>query len=280
MRSLALIAMYLLMSSVTADAANVLQSIQQNGKIKIGYRTDAPPFSFKNEIGEPAGYTVNLCRAVAAIIGKRLKRSISITYVPVTAKNRFEAVRRGRVDLLCGATTETLSRRELVQFSVATFVTGASVIYRADGPSSFRALVGRKIGVVSGTTTEKDLAGTLKQLKIRAQVVQYRNHEDGLQALKSGQADAYFGDRAILSGLLRQSPNSLVGLKLSEHHFSMEPYALAMPLGSNRFRNEVDWALSKIYKSGGLMKIFRNSFGNAEPSNFMKALVVINALSD
>ena len=264
----------------TADAANVLQSIQQNGKIKIGYRTDAPPFSFKNEIGEPAGYTVNLCRAVAAIIGKRLKRSISITYVPVTAKNRFEAVRKGRVDLLCGATTETLSRRELVQFSVATFVTGASVIYRADGPSSFRALVGRKIGVVSGTTTEKDLASTLKQLKIRAQVVQYRNHEDGLQALKSGQADAYFGDRAILSGLLQKSPSSLVGLKLSEHFFSMEPYALAMPLGSNRFRNEVDWALSKIYKSGGLMKIFRNSFGNAEPSNFMKALVVINALSD
>jgi polar amino acid transport system substrate-binding protein/glutamate/aspartate transport system substrate-binding protein len=272
--------MYLLMSSVTADAANVLQSIQQNGKIKIGYRTDAPPFSFKNEIGEPAGYTVNLCRAVAAIIGKRLKRSISITYVPVTAKNRFEAVRKGRVDLLCGATTETLSRRELVQFSVATFVTGASVIYRADGPSSFRALVGRKIGVVSGTTTEKDLASTLKQLKITAQVVQYRNHDDGLQALKSGQADAYFGDRAILSGLLRKSPNSLIGLKLSEHFFSMEPYALAMPLGSNRFRNEVDWALSKIYKSGGLMKIFRNSFGNAEPSNFMKALVVINALSD
>ena len=71
-----------------------------------------------------------------------------------------------------------------------------------------------------------------------------------------------------------------MGLKLSERHFSVEPYALAMPLGSNRFRDEVDWALSKIYKTGGLMKIFRRSFGNAKPSNFMKALVVINALSD
>ncbi len=280
MRRLALIAMFSILNSVAADAADVLQSIQQSGKIKIGYRTDAPPFSYKNEIGEPSGYTVNLCRAVSAIIGKRLKRSISITYVPVTAKNRFEAVRKGRVDLLCGATTETLSRRKLVQFSVATFVTGASVIYRADGPSSFRALVGHKIGVISGTTTEKDLAGTLKKLKIKAQIVRYRDHDEGLKALKSGQADAYFGDRAILLGLLRRSPNSLVGLKLSERHFSVEPYALALPLGSNRFRNEVDWALSKIYKSGGLMKIFRNSFGNAEPSGIMKALIVINALSD
>ena len=100
MRRLALIAMFSILYSVAADAADVLRSIEQSGKIKIGYRTDAPPFSYKNEIGEPAGYTVNLCRAVAAIIGKRLKRSISITYAPVTAKNRFEAIRKGRVDLL------------------------------------------------------------------------------------------------------------------------------------------------------------------------------------
>ena len=280
MRRLPLIVMVLSLFPVAADAADVLQSIQQNGKIKIGYRTDAPPFSFKNEIGEATGYTVDLCRAVAGIIGKRLKRSISITYVPVTAKNRFEAVRKGRVDLLCGATTETLSRRRLVEFSVATFVTGASVIYRADGPSSFRALAGRKIGVIGGTTTEKDLAATLKQLKIEAQVVRYRDHEVGLMALKSGKVDAYFGDRAILLGLLRKSSSSLAELKLSGRHFSIEPYALAMPLGSIRFRNEVDRALSRIYKSGRLVKIFRNSFGNAEPNDFMKALVVINALSD
>jgi ABC-type amino acid transport substrate-binding protein len=280
MRKFVLIVMFSILTPLTADAASVLESIKQNGIIKIGYRTNTPPFSYKNEIGEAAGFTVNLCRSVAAIIGTRFKRSISITYVPVTAKNRFDAVRARKVDLLCGATTETLSRRKLVQFSVATYVTGASVIYRSDGPSNFRDLVGHKIGVVSGTTTERDLASTLKQLKIKAHVVRYRNHENGLQALKLGQADAYFGDRAILTGLLKKTSNASVGLTLSNHHFSVEPYALAMPLGSNRFRDEVDRALSKIYKSGGLMKIFRNSFGNAEPSNFMKALVVINALSD
>ena len=53
-----------------------------------------------------------------------------------------------------------------------------------------------------------------------------------------------------------------------------------MPLGADRFRDEIDRALSYIYKSGGLKKIFRNAFGNAEPSDFMKALVIINALSE
>jgi hypothetical protein len=54
--SFGIIATFSILSSVTADAAGVLQSIRQNGIIKIGYRRDASPFSFKNEIGEPAGH--------------------------------------------------------------------------------------------------------------------------------------------------------------------------------------------------------------------------------
>lgn len=280
MRRLAPILILSLLAPVTAEAANVLQSVQQSGKIKIGYRTDAPPFSYKNEIGEPAGYTVDLCRSVSAIIGKRLNRSISLTYVPVTAKNRFQAVQSGKVDLLCGATTETISRRKLVQFSVSTFVTGAGVIYRANGPKDFKALAGRVIGVTRGTTTEKDLAATLQKLSINAQVLGVRNHDEGLTALQSGQVDAYFGDRAILMSLLRKSTNSLQSLTLSARHFSIETYALAMPRGNDAFRDQVDWALSYIYKSGGFKKLFQNSFGNAQPSDFLKALIVINALSD
>ena len=280
MRRLAILALFSIFCSPGFAAGDVLQSLQQSGKLKIGYRTDAPPFSYRNEIGEPAGYTVNLCRAVAAIIGKHLKRPVSLAYVPVTAEDRFDAVRSGKIDLLCGATTETLSRRKLVAFSVATFVTGASVIYHSDGPGTFKELAGRKIGVTAGTTTEKDLMATLQKLSIDAQVVRFSNHDAGLKGLKTREADAYFGDRTILAALLRNAPDHSAGLVLSDRHFSVEPYALAMPLGSDRFRDEVDRALSHVYRSGEVVAIYRNSFGNAEPSNFVKALIVINALAD
>lgn len=280
MKRLALVLILAVLPTAAASAADVLQSLRDGGKLRIGYRTEAPPFSYRNEIGEPAGYTVDLCRAVAAVLGKRLQRRLSLVYVPVTAKNRFDAVRSGKIDLLCGATTETLSRRRLVQFSVSTFVTGASVIYRRDGPDSFDALAGRPIGVTAGTTTERDLMDTLRKLSIRAEVVHVRDHAAGLEALRSGMIDAYFGDRAILMALMSKAKESLVPLRISDRHFSVEPYALAMPLGNDRFRDEVDWALSYIYKSGEFRKIFRNTFGDTEPSDFMKVLVVINALSE
>jgi ABC-type amino acid transport substrate-binding protein len=77
---------------------------------------------------------------------------LKIAYVPVTASNRFEAIETGKADLLCEPTTDTLSRRERVDFSITTFIDGASLLVRGDGPSAFNDLAGKKVGVLAGTT--------------------------------------------------------------------------------------------------------------------------------
>ena len=54
-----------------AASAGVLDRISQDKTIRIAYREDAPPFSYKDKIGEPVGFMVDLCRAVA----KKLARA-------------------------------------------------------------------------------------------------------------------------------------------------------------------------------------------------------------
>ena len=163
----AVIAFAMLTLSISSAVAETLDRLRDTGVIKIGYRNDAPPFSFANSVNEPAGYTVALCREVAARIKEQLKLpKLTIEYVPVGAEDRFKAVADGKIDLLCGATTATLARREIVDFSLPVFVDGASVLLRAVGPKTFGDLEGRKIGVRAGTTTEEALANTVKDLKI------------------------------------------------------------------------------------------------------------------
>ena len=58
---------------------------------------------------------------------------MKVEYVKVTTEERFDAIKDGRIDLLCEATTITLSRREQVSFSSPVFVTGAAVLFRSDG---------------------------------------------------------------------------------------------------------------------------------------------------
>jgi ABC-type amino acid transport substrate-binding protein len=260
--------------------AGTLVSVRDTGVFKIGYRTDAAPYSYKNPLGEAAGYSVDLCRAIAVEVKKTLKlNEISIKYVPVTAENRFKAVQDGRIDILCGATTATLSRRELVDFSLGTFIDGASVMLLADGPGGFEDLTGKSVGVRGGTTTEQGLRETLKELAVDAKVVPVKSHDDGLKRLEKGDVSAYFADRGILLYLAAGSSDP-ENLRVVEDYYSFEPYALATRLGDEKFRLLVDRTLSRLYRSGRIVPIFRNSFGNAEPSDVLRSLYIINGLPE
>jgi polar amino acid transport system substrate-binding protein/glutamate/aspartate transport system substrate-binding protein len=179
--------------------AQTLERIRDTGTFKLGYREDAAPFSFRNTLGEPAGFSVELCRLVAAEARAALGLDeIAIEYVAVGTEDRFQAVQDRRIDILCGATTVTLSRRELVDFSLVTFVDGAAVLLRADGPEDLLGLAGQRIGVREATTTEQALRETLAEVGLDAEVVTVASHEDGLARLEAGDIAAYFGDQAIL----------------------------------------------------------------------------------
>jgi polar amino acid transport system substrate-binding protein/glutamate/aspartate transport system substrate-binding protein len=261
-------------------AAGTIERVRESGAFKIGYRTDAPPFSYDSEIGEPAGYVVDLCREVAAAAKRDLGiADLKVEYVAVTAGDRFDAVKSGRVDLLCEATTVTLARRELVDFSLMTFIDGASVMVRSDGPQSFKSLAGHKIGVHAGTTTEAALSRTLTDLKIAAEMVPVEDHADGVKRLESGELAAYFADRAILTSMF-VSAGSPATLRISKEYFSREPYALALARGDDEFRLLVDRALARLYRGGAIDGIFARSFGKAKASDILKALYVINAVPE
>ncbi len=264
-----------------AASAGTLDRIKQDKSIRIAYRDDAPPFSYKGKNGAPAGFMVDLCRAVAAQLGDQLHLTrLDIVYVPVTATNRFDAITQGKADLLCEPTTETLSRREQLDFSIPTFVDGAGLLIRSDGPKSLSALGGRKIGVLAGTTTQQELNASLKDAGITAQVIPAKTHEEGLAMLDDGKVSAYFADRGILMFLADKSkaPKKLL---LADNYLTIEPYALALPHGDEDFRLAVDRALSTIYRSGKIVSIFSQTFGSdTKPSQTLQVLYLVSALPD
>lgn len=261
-------------------SAGTLDRVRDSGTFKIGFRTDAAPYAYKNKLGEAAGYSVDLCRNVAVAVKDTLGlKDISIKYIPVTAENRFKAVQDGRIDILCGATTATLARRKLVDFSLGTFIDGATVMLKANGPGGFKELAGKNVGVRGGTTTEDGLRDSLKKMSVEAKVVPVKSHDDGLSKLQSGELSAYFADRGILMFLMMGS-DAPQDLRVAKDYFSFEPYALAMKRGDDEFRLVVDTTLSRIYRTGAIAPIFRNSFGNAKPSDVLQSLYLINGLPE
>jgi ABC-type amino acid transport substrate-binding protein len=261
--------------------AGTLDKVRQDKALRIAFRDDAPPFSFTDSTGLPVGFMMDLCRSVAKHIGEQLNiNDLKVNYVLVTAANRFDAIENGKADLLCEPTSATLSRREHVDFSITTFVDGASLLVAGDGPGDFGALAGKKIGVLGGTTTEQSLRDTLASANITAEIAPAKTHLEGLAMLDKGEIVAYFGDRAILSYLASKSSDPSK-LRLADNYFSLEPYALALAHGDEDFRLAVDRALSHIYRSGEIAVVFAHTFGDQmQPSDTLKTLYSISALPD
>jgi ABC-type amino acid transport substrate-binding protein len=261
--------------------AGALDRIHQDNVIRIAYRADAPPFSYRNSSGEPAGFMVDLCQAVVRRLAQQLNQpSLNISYVPVTAADRFAAIQQNKADLLCEPTSSTLSRRKLVDFSVATFVDGAGLLITPDGPHNLQELAGRTIGVLAGTTTEQELNRSLSDAGITATVVPAKTHADGLAMLDDGKTSAYFADRSILLALLASS-KAPANLRLSDAYLTIETYALALPRGDDDFRLEVDRALSHIYGSGEITAILERTFGkNLQPGSMLQMVYLLSGLPD
>jgi polar amino acid transport system substrate-binding protein/glutamate/aspartate transport system substrate-binding protein len=265
-----------------AAAAGTIDKIRADQTLRIAYRDDAPPFSYKGPgTTGPAGFIVDLCNVVAKKLADQLGvPELKVNYVTVTAANRFDIIERGDADLLCEPTSVTLSRRQRVDFSVATFVDGASLLTRDTSLGNLRAMAGRKIGVLSGTTTEEKLRSSLRIFGIAADIIPAATHDDGLAMLEGGKTEAYFADQTILISLLGQSkdPDKLA---IAEEYLSVEPYALAMPRGDTEFRLAVDTALSHIYRGGEIGAIFQKAFGDkARPTETLKTLYMLAGFPD
>jgi len=265
---------------ITEAQADTLAKIKESGTIVFGYRTASPPFSFVDQSGKAVGYSIDLCERIAAAVKDELSlNGIKIDYVPVTAENRFSMVRQGKVDIVCGSTTNTLKRRERVAFTLLTFITGAEMLVRTgSGIDRLKDLKGKKVGVVKGTTTETGLTKALKQQFINAQVVIVKDHDDGLRALEDSKIDAYTSDRIILIALAREArdPSKLM---LMNQFYSVEPYALVVRRDDPDFRLIADRTLASLYRSGRIVEIYRRWLGKiGRPSNLVKALYILQGI--
>ena len=257
-----------------------LQQVKKTGEIKIGYRQSLPPMSFLDKDGTPTGYSVDLCKNIVKQIEKKLRKDIKTVWVPVTGENRFKAISDNKIDILCGSTTKTLSRGELVDFTQLTFVTGASFM-TLKGRNIKGNFTGKKIGVGKGSTTETELRKLFKETKVDAKIVLLDSAGIGFQELEKEKIDALAADQVVLMGfaLTGKNPGNYTILP---NLFSYEPLALAVRRNDSDFRLIADMAISDMCRSNEILNIYDKWVGRffgQRPSAF-EALVKLNAIPE
>jgi glutamate/aspartate transport system substrate-binding protein len=261
-------------SAGAASLEGTLKTIKERGTIVIGFRETAPPFSFRDADGPPAGYSVDMCRRVVPAVARAGGvASLKVKFVPVTVENRIDAVATGRADIECGSTTNSLSRQERVDFTNMTFVDGGSLLV-VDGLGIRRVadLAGKRVAVIPGTTTAPALTSALAEGPTAATVVHVKTHAEGLALLEAGEADAYASDRTILIGLGRQAKQP-ERYALTDVMLSYEPYGFMVRRNDAAFRLVVNRVISRLYRTGEIAEIYKKWLGDmGEPSVALRVM--------
>jgi polar amino acid transport system substrate-binding protein len=272
--------LFLVLMVPVVGGAQTLERIQAARSVNVGYVPGQPPFTTAGD-PRPSGYLIDLCRYVTGVLGTRLGiRDLAVKYVPTTPGAAYDALARGEMDLFCGPAGATLTERERVSFSIPVYVSGIGALVRKGAsPGLMRLLNGQvahtgptwratinaglanqTFAVYSGSTTEAWVRETIANLGVLAKVVTVSKYDEGVNLVAQRKADAFFGDRAVLSRYAAQSGEDNE-LQVIDRRFTLEPLAMAMQRGDEDFRLAVDTALSRLYASETYTRTYSTYFG-------------------
>ncbi len=191
--------------------------------------------------GKWTGMNVDICRAIsAALFGDSEK----VKYVPLSGQQRFTALQAGEVDLLSNNSTWTLTRDTALglDFVGITYYDGQGfMVPKKLGVKSAKELNGASICVLTGSTSELNIADYFRTNKMSFKPVLFEDPDQSRAAFFSGRCDAYSGDQARLYATrVANAPNPDDYVVLPEI-ISKEPLGPVVRHGDNQFADIVRW---------------------------------------
>jgi polar amino acid transport system substrate-binding protein len=237
---------------------DTLEKIKSSGTLTIGTRTGSPPFAYINRNNEWVGFSIDLVdQVLKPEIEKAAGKSIKVEKKESAPPTRIPLLSSNAVDLVAETMTDTVERRQSVDFSLTYFLTGAQFLVKKGSPiHGVNDIGGKRIASQQGSTNAKIIREKYPQAQLR----EFPDQPAAFQALAQGQVDAYTNDGIQLAGLKAKAPNpgdwEVVG-----DFYSDEPYGMAMRKGDAKFKAVVDAALKKALESGKYFELYDKWFG-------------------
>ena len=249
------------------ELTGTLKKIKDSKTVTLGYRESSIPFSYVNKVGEPIGYSIDLCNAVVDEVSKELEGvEIAVKYKKVTAETRIPAVQSGEVDLECGSTTANFERKKEVAFSPIFFVAGTKLLVpRSSGISSYLDLRDKAVVVTAGTTNEAAVRAISDKQHLGIKFLVGTDHTESFAMLKEGKADAFATDDVLLYGLVATARSGDQYHVVGEY-LSYDPYGLMYRKDDPGFAAIVDRTFSRLAQSRELVQLYNKWFQQRLPT--------------
>lgn len=233
--------------SSKAEQIPVYEKIISSGKMRVGIILNSKPMTYSDSNGNPTGFEIDLAREIA----KRLiGANAQVEFIPVTNNDRIEAVNNGTVDMVIATMTINDYRKISVYFSKPYYLAAQTIMVRGNSDiKTVSDLNNRKIGTVTGTTSEQ----SLRHFAPYAVPARQKSFIENVRDVKAGNADALIQDDVLILGYMKDNP----GYRMFSQKLTVEPYGIAFKKSpdSQILMKHVDMILDDLKDDGTLNKL-------------------------
>jgi glutamate/aspartate transport system substrate-binding protein len=265
-------------AAIAQELTGTLEKIRSTGIITIGHRESSIPFSYYDKNEKVVGYAVDLCYLVADAVKTSLGLAkLEVKLVPITPSLRIPSILSEKIDLACETMTNNLERQKVVAFSSTYFVAANRFVSKvAANLRTLDDLKGRTVVSTIGSTNLRQISELNAQRNLGLTIVAAKDNFEAFRMLESDRAAAHFMDDILLYGAVANSATP-ADYVVSEEALSIEPYGIVLPRDDAAFKKVADDALSAIYRSGEINKIYAKWFLNPIPPNGISLNVPMSA---
>lgn len=184
-----------------AHAQATLAAVKARGSLVCGVSQGLAGFSQADASGKWSGFDVDFCRAIAAAIFDDPNK---VAFKPLAADARFDALRKGEIDILSRNSTWTMGREAALglKFTGVTYYDGQGFLVAREpavmSPLDFSDV---KICAQTGTTNRDNAVDYLSTNNVKHAIVEVGSPDDMVKAYQDGRCNVLTADTSQLHAL-------------------------------------------------------------------------------
>ena len=236
------------LSACSGGQEDTLSKIQEEGVLIMGTNAEFPPFEYRDENGDVAGFDVEIAEEIAAGLG------VELVIEDMDFGAIIGAVQSGKIDFGVAGMTVTEDRLENADFSDSYFNASQVIIVKVENEeiAGSADLAGKTIGVQEGTT------GDLEASEVAgATVMRFKKGIDAVVDLRNGKLDAVVID-ALPAAVFVEKNDDIVVL---DEYFTEEEYAIAVRKDDEAFLAEINRIIAELKENGRYQEIYDEYIG-------------------
>ncbi|MFG6082607.1 transporter substrate-binding domain-containing protein [Paracoccus litorisediminis] len=245
-----------------AAGAQTLDKIKESGTLTIAFDPNVPPWSYKDDKLQYAGYEFMVAKKLAEDHGLKLE------IVETNGANRIPLLMTQKVDLVVAAMTINDERKKVITFSLPYAGAETAVSAPADvAIAKPEDLSGKSIAVARGTIMDDQVTAIAPP---DAQIVRFEDEATTQTAVLSGQMDLIAQNVTRNKSLMDKQP----GLKLEPKIIlGTGMHGIGMRKGEDDLKAWVDVWVQENMKNGTLDGFYQQVHGTAMPKAVQDAAI-------